>query len=92
MIGLLMFVTGLIMLLIGFPVAFTFGAVSVFFGITAGVIEALSNGDTLLQGLNNGQMMFAMMPHRIKISLLHIQLQMILWVLQCQQKLNLARQ
>lgn len=65
MIGLLMFVTGLIMLLIGFPVAFTFGAVSVFFGITAGVIEALSNGDTLLQGLNNGQMMFAMMPHRI---------------------------
>ena len=33
MIGLLMFLTALLMLLVGFPVAFTFGGVAVFFGL-----------------------------------------------------------
>ncbi|SVE45855.1 uncharacterized protein METZ01_LOCUS498709, partial [marine metagenome] len=33
-----MFFTGLGMLFIGFPVAFTFGAVAVFFGMAAGII------------------------------------------------------
>ena len=35
MIGLIMFVTALAMLLLGFPVAFTFGGVAVFFGLLA---------------------------------------------------------
>ena len=65
MIGLIMFFTGLGMLFIGFPVAFTFGAVSVFFGIAAGIIEAFSDGELLVDGIDNGLMMFAMMPHRI---------------------------
>jgi len=33
MIGLSMFLTALLMLLVGFPVAFTFGGVAVFFGL-----------------------------------------------------------
>jgi len=65
MIGLLMFFTGLGMLFIGFPVAFTFGAVAVFFGMAAGIIEAFNDGELLIEGIDNGLMMFAMMPHRI---------------------------
>ena len=65
MIGLTMFFTGLGMLFIGFPVAFTFGAVAVFFGMAAGIIEAFSDGELLVDGIDNGLMMFAMMPHRI---------------------------
>ena len=65
MIGLIMFFTGLAMLFIGFPVAFTFGAVSVFFGMAAGIIEAFGDGELFVDGIDNGLMMFAMMPHRI---------------------------
>jgi len=65
MIGVLMFFTGLAMLFIGFPVAFTFGAVAVFFGMAAGIIEAFNDGELLIDGIDNGLMMFAMMPHRI---------------------------
>jgi len=65
MIGLIMFFTGLGMLFIGFPVAFTFGAVAVFFGLAAGIIEAFADGELLVDGVDNGLMMFAMMPHRI---------------------------
>jgi len=65
MIGILMFFTGLGMLFIGFPVAFTFGAVAVFFGMAAGIIEAFNDGELLIDGIDNGLMMFAMMPHRI---------------------------
>ena len=53
------------MLFIGFPVAFTFGAVAVFFGMAAGIIEAFNDGELLIDGIDNGLMMFAMMPHRI---------------------------
>ena len=60
-----MFFTGLGMLFIGFPVAFTFGAVAVFFGLAAGIIEAFADGELLVDGIDNGLMMFAMMPHRI---------------------------
>ncbi len=65
MIGIIMFLVGLIMLLWGFPVAFTFGAVAVFFGMLAGILESYEDGETLIEGIQNGQMMFAMMPHRI---------------------------
>ena len=65
MIGLMMFFSGLGMLFIGFPVAFTFGAVAVFYGMAAGIIEAFNDGELLIDGIDNGLMMFAMMPHRI---------------------------
>lgn len=66
MIGIVMFFAALCMLLIGFPVAFTFGAVSVFFGLAAGVIEASQEGIPLLEGLTDiGVSMFAFMPFRI---------------------------
>ncbi len=72
MIGIVMFFTALFMLLIGFPVAFTFAAVSVFFGMIAGIAEVLSyseEGMTLLnilsEGIHEGILMFDYMPFRI---------------------------
>lgn len=60
-----MFVVALLMLGIGFPVAFTFGAVAVFFGFIGGVVEAYSYGDSFMEGLKIGKDMFAFMPYRI---------------------------
>lgn len=60
-----MFFAALLMLLGGFPVAFTFGAVAVFFGLIGGIIEALSDGDGLIDGLQIGIDMFSLMPFRI---------------------------
>ncbi|GGD41145.1 C4-dicarboxylate ABC transporter [Malaciobacter pacificus] len=72
MIGIVMFFTALFMLLIGFPVAFTFAAVSVFFGMIAGIAEVLSYSDEgmtfmniLTEGLHEGILMFDYMPFRI---------------------------
>ena len=72
MIGIVMFFTALFMLVIGFPVAFTFAAVSVFFGIAAGFIEIFSNAgaeeaffDLVSQGWLEGIGMFEFMPFRI---------------------------
>ncbi|PHO09550.1 C4-dicarboxylate ABC transporter [Malaciobacter canalis] len=72
MIGIIMFFTALFMLLIGFPVAFTFGAVSVFFGLIAGIVEIYSYADAsmgitaiITEGLTEGMYMFDFMPHRI---------------------------
>lgn len=72
MIGIVMFFTALFMLLIGFPVAFTFAAVSVFFGLIAGVVEIYSYGGFdagfmggLMEGLHEGILMFDYMPFRI---------------------------
>ncbi|RXJ58023.1 TRAP transporter large permease [Candidatus Marinarcus aquaticus] len=72
MIGIVMFFTALFMLLIGFPVAFTFAAVSVFFGLIAGIVEIYSYGgfDTsflagLAEGITEGIAMFDYMPFRI---------------------------
>ncbi|PID47552.1 MAG: C4-dicarboxylate ABC transporter [Proteobacteria bacterium] len=65
MLGIVMFFAALFMLLIGFPVAFTFGAVAVFFGLIGGVLEALGDGDTLMDGIEIGLDMFSMMPFRI---------------------------
>ncbi len=67
-----MFFTALFMLLIGFPVAFTFAAVSVFFGIVAGIVEIYTDGgfdpgfiQGLSEGLVTGIEMFDYMPFRI---------------------------
>ena len=65
MIGIVMFFTALFLLLFGFPVAFTFGAVSIIFGMAAGVLEAFGDGESFWQGLEYGEQMFAFMPHRI---------------------------
>ena len=66
MIGIVMFVTALGMLLIGFPVAFTFGAVAVFFGLAAGILEAVEYDLPLMEGLvDTGVNMFAFMPFRV---------------------------
>ncbi|UTJ06561.1 TRAP transporter large permease [Arcobacter roscoffensis] len=72
MIGIIMFFTALFMLLLGFPVAFTFAAVSVFFGMIAGIYEIWSYADPdmtmtaiFLDGLTEGVLMFDFMPFRI---------------------------
>ncbi|MCK5350651.1 MAG: TRAP transporter large permease subunit, partial [Desulfobacula sp.] len=64
MVGIIMFFAALFMLLFGFPVAFTFGAVSVVFGFIAGIVEIGLDG-SLVEGLVVGKNMFAFMPHRI---------------------------
>lgn len=63
-----MFFTALFMLLIGFPVAFTFAAVSVLFGLIAGIVEigfdeGIIHG--LTEGITEGIAMFDYMPYRI---------------------------
>ncbi|XPV68424.1 MAG: TRAP transporter large permease [Halarcobacter sp.] len=72
MIGIIMFFTALCMLLIGFPVAFTFAAVSVFFGLIAGIVEIYTYADAsmgitsiLSEGVVEGIAMFDFMPFRI---------------------------
>lgn len=72
MIGILMFFTALFMLLFGFPVAFTFAAVSVLFGLIAGISEIYMAGGFdagmlagITEGLNEGIAMFDYMPYRI---------------------------
>ncbi len=72
MIGIVMFFTALFMLIIGFPVAFTFAAVSVFFGIAAGFIEIFSYAEEgtafmelVQEGWIEGISMFEFMPFRI---------------------------
>ena len=72
MIGIVMFFTALFMLILGFPVAFTFAAVSVFFGIAAGYIEIFSYAeegsafiDLFQEGWIEGISMFEFMPYRI---------------------------
>ena len=65
MVGIIMFFAALVMLLLGFPVAFTFGAVSVFFAMIGGVVESLQYGGTILQGFTIGKDMFGFMPFRI---------------------------
>jgi tripartite ATP-independent transporter DctM subunit len=68
MIGIVMFFVALFLLLFGFPVAFTFGAVSVIFGMLAGFLSVPFDGDLAYwfsEGFSEGRFMFAFMPHRI---------------------------
>jgi tripartite ATP-independent transporter DctM subunit len=64
MIGVVMFFAALCMLTIGYPVAFTFGSVSIFFGIAAALIELLPD-PTLAAVSEEFYLMFSMMPFRI---------------------------
>ncbi len=64
MIGIVMFFAALVMLTIGFPVAFTFGSVSIFFGIFSAIIELMPDA-TFVTVYEEFFLMFSMMPFRI---------------------------
>ena len=64
MIGIIMFVAALLMLATGYPVAFTFGSVSIFFGIFAAIISLMPDFNVALISEEFFQM-FSMMPFRV---------------------------
>lgn len=64
MIGIIMFCSALLLLAIGYPVAFTFGSVSIFFGILAAIVEIAP--DISLAAISKEFLqMFSMMPFRV---------------------------
>ncbi len=65
MIGLIMFGAALLLLVVGYPVAFTFGAVSIFFGALSAWFEIMPDGGTVLEFYDEFLSMFSMMPFRI---------------------------
>ena len=66
MIGLIMFGAALLLLIVGYPVAFTFGAVSLYFGALAALFELLPDGGvTIADWWDEFLSMFSMMPFRI---------------------------
>ncbi len=65
MIGLIMFGAALLLLVVGYPVAFTFGAVSIFFGALSAWFEIMPDGGTVLEFWEEFLSMFSMMPFRI---------------------------
>ncbi|MFL1706859.1 TRAP transporter large permease subunit [Campylobacter sp. MOP7] len=65
MTGVVMFLAALFMLAIGFSVAFTFGAISVIFGLIGAMVESFGEGDGFVGGLEIFKEMFAFMPYRI---------------------------
>ncbi len=64
MTGIIMFFAALVLLTVGFPVAFTFGAVAMLFGAIAAFIEMLPD-PTLAGVAEEFFLMFSMMPFRI---------------------------
>ena len=65
MIGVYMFGAALLLLSIGYPVAFSFGAVSMIFGAIAAYAEIIPDGGTLVEFYEEFLSMFSMMPFRI---------------------------
>ncbi len=65
MIGIYMFGAALLMLVIGYPVAFSFGAVSILFGAIAAWFEVMPDGGVLADFYDEFLSMFSMMPFRI---------------------------
>jgi len=65
MIGIYMFGAALLLLAVGYPVAFSFGAVSMLFGAIAAYFEIIPDGGTLIEFYEEFLTMFAMMPYRI---------------------------
>ena len=66
MTGLVMFIVALFMLVIGFPVAFTFGAVAIVFGAIAAYFELSQDGVVLfVDWFDEFMSMFSMMGFRI---------------------------
>jgi tripartite ATP-independent transporter DctM subunit len=64
MTGIIMFFAALALLVLGYPVAFTFGAVAMFFGAIAAYIELLPD-PTIVMVAEEFFSMFSMMPFRI---------------------------
>jgi len=64
MVGIIMFLAALALLAIGYPVAFTFGSVSIFFGVIAALVELLPD-PSLGAVTDEFLQMFSMMPFRI---------------------------
>lgn len=65
MIGLYMFISALLLLAVGYPVAFSFGASAMIFGLIAAANEILSYGGSFPEIMEEFTIMFSMMPHRI---------------------------
>lgn len=65
MIGIIMFGAALLLLVIGYPVAFTFGAVAVLFGALAAWFEIMPDGGLVIEFYEEFLSMFSMMPFRI---------------------------
>jgi len=65
MIGIYMFGAALVLLAIGYPVAFSFGFVSLVFGAISAYFELASDGITLALFQEEFLSMFSMMPFRI---------------------------
>jgi tripartite ATP-independent transporter DctM subunit len=64
MTGIIMFFAALLMLAIGYPVAFTFGSISIFFGIIAAMV-AVAPDINLMAVSDEFLRMFSMMPFRV---------------------------
>lgn len=64
MTGIVMFFAALVLLVLGYPVAFTFGAVALFFGAIAAYIELLPDPSIVFVA-EEFFSMFSMMPFRI---------------------------
>ena len=65
MIGIYMFFAALVLLIVGYPVAFSFGFVSLIFGAISAYFEIIPDGGTLLEFGEEFFSMFSMMPFRI---------------------------
>jgi tripartite ATP-independent transporter DctM subunit len=65
MIGIYMFGAALLLLMVGYPVAFSFGAVSMAFGAIAAYFEIIPDGGTMIEFYDEFLSMFSMMPFRI---------------------------
>jgi tripartite ATP-independent transporter DctM subunit len=64
MTGIIMFMAALLLLSVGYPVAFTFGAVALFFGLIAAFVELLPDPSVAMVA-DEFFSMFSMMPFRI---------------------------
>lgn len=64
MTGIIMFFAALLMLAVGYPVAFTFGSISIFFGVVA-AMATVAPDISLLTVSNEFLRMFSMMPFRV---------------------------
>ncbi len=65
MIGIYMFFSALLLLSIGYPVAFSFGAISILFGFIASFFAVVPDGGTMIEVSEEFFSMFSMMPFRI---------------------------
>ena len=65
MIGIYMFGAALLLLVVGYPVAFSFGAVSIVFGAISAYFEIVPDGGTMIDFYDEFLSMFSMMPFRI---------------------------